>query len=218
MTGSADKYPYVQLERREVAALLPPQYSKVLEIGCGTGEFRNNLDQKHEYWGVEPVEAVVGVAKSRLDRVLVGTYRQVEALVPDEYFDLVVCNDVIEHMPDHDEFLQSIRRKITKGGYLVASIPNVRYILNLWELLVHRNWEYKDAGILDRTHLRFFTRKSLVRTLRDNGYRIDEIAGINPYRPGSISGRALRACATLLFGDDIRYLQFGVRVLDERRR
>lgn len=205
---------YYHGERTEVAVLLPKQYSRVLEIGCGEGGFRNNLNQAHEYWGVEPVESIAKLAQEKLDKVLVGTYQEVESIIPNNYFDLVICNDVIEHMSDHDEFFQSIKKKIKNDGSLVASIPNVRYIGNLWELLIKKDWEYKNNGILDRTHLRYFTRKSLIRTLSNNTFSIEQITGINCYQPRSRLNRVIYFFAVLLFGRDIKYLQFGIRIKD----
>ena len=198
-------------ERLEVVPLLPKEYSRVLEIGCGDGGFRNNLNQEHEYWGVEPVEPIAKLAQEKLDKVLVGTYEEVESRIPNNYFDLVICNDVIEHMPDHDKFFQSIKEKLKKDGSLVGSIPNVRYIGNLWELLIRKDWEYKDIGILDRTHLRFFTMKSLIRALSNNAFSIEQIVGINCYQPRSPLKRVLYILAILLFGRDIKCLQFGIR-------
>ena len=205
---------YYQGQRKEIAALLPKQYSKVLEIGCGAGTFRNNFEQEHEYWGVEPVEAIAKLAQGKLDRVLVGTYEETIDLIPNNYFDLVICNDVIEHMPDHDQFLQSIKAKITTNGSLVASIPNVRYVGNLSDLLVKKDWKYRDEGVLDRTHLRFFTRKSLLRTFRENAFSVEQITGINFYKPPSFLNRIVYCCAILIFSGDIKYLQFAVRVKD----
>ena len=192
--------------------LLPQQYSRVLEIGCAEGKFRENLNQVHEYWGVEPVESSATTASTRLDKVLIGTYQEIHNQIPNDYFDLVICNDVIEHMVDHDEFLQSIKKKIKKGGCLIASIPNVRYLPNLIKILVKKDWEYKDEGILDRTHLRFFTKKSLIRTITDNGYVIDQFMGLNPFRRCSIIKRCFYYFVILLFGQDVRFLQFGIRI------
>jgi 2-polyprenyl-3-methyl-5-hydroxy-6-metoxy-1,4-benzoquinol methylase len=112
--------PYYQSPRHEVVALLPKHYSRVLEIGCGAGRFRENLNQEHEYWGIEPVEPAAKIASKKLDKVLIGTYQEVLEQLPKDYFDLVVCNDVIEHMPDHEEFFQSIKNYIQKDGYLIA--------------------------------------------------------------------------------------------------
>ena len=191
--------------------LLPEQYSKVLEVGCGEGNFRINLSQENEYWGVEPIGTSARKASKKLDKVLIGTFNEMFDQIPDDYFDLVICNDVIEHMTDHEEFFQSIKKKIKKEGCLVASIPNVRYILNLIELLVRKDWEYKDSGILDRTHLRFFTEKSLKRTIIDSGFEIDQFKGINIYRSGGVK-RYFFNVVFMLLGQDARYMQFGIRI------
>ena len=191
--------------------LLPEQYSKVLEVGCGEGNFRKNLSQENECWGVEPIKASARKASEKMDKVLIGTFNEMYDQIPDDYFDLVICNDVIEHMTDHEEFFQSIKKKIKKEGCLVASIPNVRYILNLIELLVKKDWEYKDSGILDRTHLRFFTEKSLKRTIIDSGFEIDQFKGINIYRSGGVK-RYFFNVVFMLLGQDARCMQFGIRI------
>lgn len=206
---------YYELKRKEMRELLPECPLNVLEIGCGEGAFRENFLQVKEYWGVEPVKSIAEAAKDNLDRVLVGTYQDVRDSIPDNYFDLIVCNDVIEHMTDHDEFLQSIKKKIINGGCLVASIPNVRYVKNLWEVLFKKDWKYRGSGILDITHLRFFTQKSINRTMTDNGYSIQRIIGLNSYRPGSILERVMYGISVLFLGEDIKYLQFGIRIVNE---
>ena len=202
---------YFKNNRKEMIPLLPQQYSKVLEIGCGEGVFRQNLSQDSEFWGVEPDRASAKVAAKKIETVLIGTYEEMYNDIPNDYFDLVICNDVIEHLVDHDVFFQSIKKKLTKDGCLVASIPNVRYIKNLNELLVKKDWEYKSDGILDRTHLRFFTEKSLRRTIIDNGFVVDKFMGINPYKKKGFGVRRfLYNLAISLLGADLRYMQFGI--------
>ena len=213
----ADSSVYYQYERKDVTPLLPKHYSRVLEIGCGEGSFRGNLTKECEYWGVEPNEAAARIASERINKVLIGTYLKVLNQLPKDYFDVVICNDVIEHMVDHDEFLQSIKTNLKKDSYLVGSIPNARYVGNLFEFLVKKDWEYKDQGILDKTHLRFFTEKSLKRTIKENGFAIEELQGIYPYQDGSISiksvlRRCLRSFAILIFGQDSKFYQFGIRI------
>ncbi len=207
-----DAVNYYQNYRNEMQPLLPEKYSRVLEIGCGEGYFRSNLKLEHEYWGVEPTAEVAHRATERLDKVLIGTYEEVANHIPSAYFDLVICNDVIEHMTDHDRFLQAIKSKIKPGGCLVASIPNVRHILNLFEVLVKKDWQYKNAGILDRTHFRFFTKKSLERIIIDNGYQADQFMGINGYRGESFILRLFSYFVILGLGQDTRFLQFGIRI------
>lgn len=207
-----DAVNYYQNYRGEMKPLLPTHYSRVLEIGCGEGYFRDNLSIEHEYWGVEPTAEIANRATERLDKVLIGTYEEVANHIPSGYFDLVICNDVIEHMTDHDRFLQAIKSKMKEGGCLVASIPNVRHILNLFEVLVKKDWEYKNEGILDRTHFRFFTKKSLQRIIAENGYQSDQFIGINAYRADSFIKGVFAYFVILGLGQDTRFLQFGIRI------
>lgn len=208
-----DTSAYYQWYRKEMIPFLPKHYSRVLEIGCGEGNFREHLSNEHEYWGVEPVKSIATIASEKLDKVLNGTYQEVVNQIPDDYFDLVICNDVIEHMVDHEEFFQSIKKKIKKDGCLVASIPNVRYLGNLFSILVKKDWEYKNKGILDKTHLRFFTKKSLKRTINNSEFIIDQFKGINSCLVGrSFLERCLYYFAILVFGEDTRFLQFGIRI------
>ncbi|MBX2874293.1 MAG: class I SAM-dependent methyltransferase [Saprospiraceae bacterium] len=203
---------YYTRDRTEMIPALPNSYNKVLEIGCGEGRFRANLELPTEYWGLEPVPEAAEVAREVLDQVLVGTYEQQADQLPEDYFDLVICNDVIEHMTSHDFFFRSIQSKLCKEGVLVASIPNVRHILNLYELLVKKDWEYKDAGILDRTHYRFFTEKSLRAILAQHQYQIEHFEGINRYEGDSLIKGLFGQLVTAFLGKDTRYLQFAIRV------
>lgn len=209
MSTAANYYTH---HRREMIPALPQTYNRVLEVGCGEGRFRANLDQRNEYWGLEPVPAAAEIARGVLDHVLVGTYEQRVEALPAQYFDLVICNDVIEHMTDHDYFFQSIQSKLSPGGVLVASIPNVRHVLNLYELLVKKDWEYKEAGILDKTHFRFFTEKSLRKTLAKHHLQIEYFQGINQYEGDSFLKGLFGRLVTNILGKDTRYLQFAIRV------
>lgn len=212
-------YVYSHHRRPEMVSLMPSldQPLRILEVGCGTGTFRDYVAEGGEYWGIDPARQVSDEANQRLDRVMIGTFDEVFPLLPDEYFDCVVCNDVIEHMSDENAFLQNIKQKLAPGGCIVGSIPNVRYVTNLWELLAARDWQYRDAGILDRTHQRFFTQKSLLRTLKKNHYRIEHFGGINNLFAEKRGPKAwLRTLPTMLLslilGNDTRYLQFAFRI------
>jgi hypothetical protein len=93
-------------------------------------------------------------------------------------------------------------------------------VRTLYELLVERDWRYADAGVLDRTHLRFFTQKSLRRTFREHGYAVEALAGINSALGGGFAPRALLRKAAVLaviagtlgFYWDAQFAQFGFRV------
>lgn len=204
--------PYYGNSRTEMRAFLPDRYRRVLEIGCGEGTFRQNLELPNEYWGVELVPEAALRAQDRLDRVLTGTFEANFEQIPDAHFDLVICNDVIEHMPDHDAFLQAIVTKMAPGGHLMGSVPNVRYLPNLLGLLVDRDWAYGDEGVLDRTHLRFFTSTSLQRSFDASPLELDAIRGINDsYRRGGRSARMKDWLWRQLLGADTAYLQIAFR-------
>jgi 2-polyprenyl-3-methyl-5-hydroxy-6-metoxy-1,4-benzoquinol methylase len=211
---------YYQEDRRVMTAFLPEEYNKVLEIGCGEGNFTRNLKPGCEIWGVEVNSAAGKVALQNMKHVLIGRYDQVADTLPNKYFDLIICNDVIEHMEDHDSFFHAIKEKMKPQGYLIGSIPNVRFYRNLYELLLKKDWRYVDSGILDSTHLRFFTEKSLRRALAASAYRVEKFEGINSARHGSSGFK--RILKEVFFGivlivtfgtyRDIQFLQFGFRV------
>jgi len=209
---------YYTNRRTEMAQFLPRHYRTVLEVGCGEAGFAENLDPSCEYWGVERHNTAAVAASRRAQRVLVGDYMDVETQLPDGYFDLVICNDVIEHMPDHDAFLSKLRMKMKDGGSLVASIPNMRYYYCLRELLLSKDWVYQDHGIMDRTHLRFFTENSIRRSMTDNGFEIEVMHGLNRLRGLKKMVRAL-FFVVLTFGyyRDILYQQFGLRAIYRTR-
>ena len=200
---------YYQNPRREVFDIVPKGASKVLEIGCAAGCFRQNFVDDVEYWGVEPVKDAAEEATARGVRVLVGTYDAVCNQLPEGYFDVVVCNDVIEHMPSPEEFLASVKRKLAPDGVLVGSVPNVRFWGNLVNLLIRRDWKYEASGVLDRTHLRFFTKKSLRRLFKCSGYSLKMIRGIESGRMKAL--KVLLAPILVFVGFDICDMQFIVK-------
>lgn len=204
---------YFQNLRPEVADFLPAHYSKVLEIGCGDGNFHANLKKSCEYWGIEPDKDAAEIAWQKLNKVLMGTYEAVDERLPDHYFDLVICNDVIEHMIDHEAFFKKIKNKLKENSYIIGSIPNVRYIGNLYELLIKKDWQYQAQGILDRTHLRFFTEKSFKRTITENNFIVEEFHGIvGAEFKSSVMVNFSRRLLSYFVGKDTQFLQFGFRV------
>lgn len=197
--------PYYAGTRPELRPFIPAHH-RVLEVGCGRGGFRSNLAPDAEVWGIEMVPDVAQQARGVLHRVLVGRFADVEAQLPQSYFDLVICNDVIEHMPDDREFLLSLRRYIAPGGSLMGSIPNMRHWPVLRGLVLNKEWEYVEQGILDRTHLRFYTVKSFPRLLEETGYTVVRFAGIN--RAIKLWTRRFLSLFFWNWASDLFYIQF----------
>lgn len=200
--------------RGEMLAFLPSHYEKVLEVGCGAGAFHAQLSSGIEYWGVDPSDSAQCVMSGRVHRFLLGCLEDVATDLPDNYFDMIVINDVMEHTPNHESFLLILKGKLAEGGSLVGSVPNVRYVLNLKELLWKKDWAYQaSGGVLDETHLRFFTQKSLIRSLCRTGFVVQRCEGINPiwwsrHRINMTVKRFIFGTVSFVLGRDVPYLQF----------
>lgn len=166
--------------RPEVLRVIPSTSRRVLDVGCAGGEFGKTLkaaNASREVWGVEPRPDVAQHAGSAYDRMLTGRYPDVQ--LPERFFDCIVFNDVLEHMVDPCLVLTTTHRYLTDDGVVVASIPNVRFVPVVANLAFRGRWEYQDAGVLDRTHLRFFTRRSMVEMFEATGYHVKLCRGIN---------------------------------------
>lgn len=201
---------YFSRSREEMLKFLPKKFSNVLEIGCGKGEFGKLVKMTYNirYTGVEADTQSALVAKEHLDMVLVGdVYEQLQFL-QDNNFDLLVCNDILEHLSTPEILLHNLRIKMKSGAVFVCSVPNIRALGNLIHLIIHKDFEYNDWGIRDRTHLRFFTKKSIIRLLKDNDLKIEKIEGINPIV--TFKTKIPLALLQLIGHGDTRFHQYGI--------
>ncbi len=154
---------------------------KILEVGCGTGNFSAQLTKENkETWGVELSEKAAIEAKENLFKVINKSLDDALEELPENYFDVIILNDILEHLLFPWKDLQNLKSKLTKDGVVVSSIPNVRYVKNLFNLIFKKDWKYTDQGILDSTHFRFFTKKSITALYENNGYIIQKMEGVNP--------------------------------------
>ena len=201
---------YYSHPRPMMRAYVPDAARRILDVGCGDGAFAAGLrddrgDRDLEIWGLELDPAAARRAATHLHRVLQGSAEASLGDLPGRYFDCVVMNDLLEHLVEPEEFLRRLHGVLAPGAVLVASIPNVRYFPHVWGLVRHGDWEYRDEGILDRTHLRFFTRASMRGLFERAGYRLRRQEGINP--TGAWRWR-LWNLLTLARAGDMRFLQF----------
>lgn len=170
--------------RQEMLKYIPQKASCLLEVGCGYGNFGELLKKNRsvEVWGIEVNQKAAEIAKHKLDKVICNDFSQAKNLnLPTKHFDCIVFNDVLEHMIDPYSVLLESKDLLTEEGVVITSIPNVRYLSNVYNFLILQDWQYQDCGILDRTHLRFFTKKSMIKMFFDLGYTIDLIEGINSF-------------------------------------
>jgi O-antigen biosynthesis protein len=157
--GRPDNY-YCQA-RPEVAELVPARCRRVLEVGCGSGELGRLLrDRGHHVTGIELVPEMAEHARRWLDRVVTADIERDGFPFPPASFDTLVFADVLEHLVDPWRVLREAVEVLADDGVVVASIPNVQNIDVLRRLLLGR-WDYRERGILDFGHLRFFTLHSI---------------------------------------------------------
>ena len=172
----------------DLLRLIPIDAQVVLEVGCGAGALaeayrRRNPDVR--YLGIEKEAEAARIAEttSRLDHVVVGDAESIElsalglpepARDADPVVDCLVFGDVLEHMIDPWEVLARLSRGVRYGGQVLACIPNVQHYSVLVNLLRGR-WEYQQEGLLDRTHLRFFTLSEIRDLFARAGLHVFEI-------------------------------------------
>lgn len=198
---------YYANPRKEMLDFIPKRTKTVLEVRCGEGSSGAQLKALGmEVWGVEIDQISAAIARRNIDRVLTGDACRLLNCLPTGYFDCIVFNDVLEHLVDPFSLLVSIRSLLTANGVVVSSIPNVRHFSNRKRLLIDKQWQYEDWGILDRTHLRFFTQKSIRAMFSSLGYDIIRLEGISAFVPSW----KFRALNILLLGNlsDTKYAQF----------
>jgi SAM-dependent methyltransferase len=152
---------YYRCERPEVAALVPAECRRVLEVGCGAGGLGRLLKGRgHHVTGVELVPEVAAEARRWLDRVETADVEAAGFPFPPASFDAVIFADVLEHLVDPWRVLREAADLLAPGGRVVASIPNLQHMDVICGLLRGR-WRYRERGITDVGHLRFFTLQTI---------------------------------------------------------
>jgi SAM-dependent methyltransferase len=169
--------PYWSEERSHVADLIPANARRVLDVGCNDGTFGAGVLARvpgREVWGVEPHDLDAATAATRLTGVVNDFYPDGLDRVPGT-FDCVSFNHVLEHMVDPWSALRMTRERLNPSGILVGELPNVRHLPFLVDLAVRGRFEYTDSGLLDRAHLRFFTRSGAEDLFNSSGFVVEEM-------------------------------------------
>lgn len=164
---------YYTQKRPEILELIPIDARRVLDVGCSSGGIGATLKARQpvEVHGVELVEHAAVRAREHLDKVWNSKIEDALPDLPDTYYDCIVAADVLEHVIDPWQTLIALKEKLSADGKIVVSLPNVQN----WEVvsnLLEGKWDYRSEGILDRTHLHFFTRKSVEEFFWNAGLRI----------------------------------------------
>ncbi len=163
--------------RLNILDLIPKGTKSLLDVGCGTGGTGFAAKQRlglQEVVGIELFEPAALAARRKLDRVIIGDIEQLELDLPQNHFDCIICADILEHTKDPWQVLGKLRPFLRDQGILIASMPNIRHIVPILKIIFDR-LEYEESGILDKTHLRFFTLHTIRQMFNDTGYHIQQV-------------------------------------------
>jgi 2-polyprenyl-3-methyl-5-hydroxy-6-metoxy-1,4-benzoquinol methylase len=177
---------YYGWERPELQALVPRDARRILDVGCGGGVFGSALKRRLDahVTGIELVEEAAQVAERHLDEVWRLNLDAADALpTAPGSFDAIVCGDVLEHLRDPHRLLRLLRPYLAPDGRLVCSIPNLKHWSVVHPLLVEDRFTYEDRGLLDRTHVHFFTLHEIGEMMDTTGFHVQYLTSVNKPMP-----------------------------------
>jgi 2-polyprenyl-3-methyl-5-hydroxy-6-metoxy-1,4-benzoquinol methylase len=166
-----DDLKYYNADRIEIKSLIPENVKYILDVGCGTGATWTN--EKFTVTGIEINNDIAQIAEKNISTVIVGDVEKLE--LSEKKFDCIVFADILEHLYNPWEVLKKYSAYLNNNGYVVASIPNIQFYKILRKLVLKGEWQYKDYGILDIDHIRFFTYKSILELFNSSGFKILKI-------------------------------------------
>ncbi len=183
--------------RRDIVPLVPA-VGKLLDVGGGTGATARHLKDIGRAQQIGVMDAVIENHREGIDFYSAADLNDPvaveEFLAAAGPFDAILMLDVLEHLPDPWTMVDTLARAMNPGGVMIASIPNIRHISVLEPLLLRNRWDYAEAGLLDRTHLRFFVRKTAIELMDREGLRVEQV------QPSPIGSRKHKLANAMTLG------------------
>lgn len=161
---------------------------RILELGCGAGAMARAIRARNGgayYVGVDIAEEPLREAADALDVAVCRNLDEISdwqsdselaAALPMEFFDYVICGDVLEHLYDPDAVVRQACQRLRPGGAFLTCIPNVQH-WSVFAQLIKGSWPRVDSGIFDRTHIRWFAFNDMESMLRNAGLSIEAQVG-----------------------------------------
>lgn len=169
---------YFSNARWDIINLIPVGNHKILEVGCGNGAtlcaLKKNM-KAHQVYGVEISDKLSKYLEEHLDGFITGDVELLNIPFEENSFDFIIFGDVLEHLVSPEIVLRKYGKLLKKDGYIIASIPNIKYYSVLLNLIFFDKFEYTESGILDKSHLRFFTKKQIIKMFQSENFEITHI-------------------------------------------
>lgn len=167
--------------------------STVLDIGCASGYFAKALQKKHcHVTGVDIDRKAVANAKKYCDSVVAADMDTEERKrIPKKKYDYILLLDIIEHLKQTDTLLIELKKRLSKNGKIIISTPNIAHLSVRLRLLAG-HFDYTEYGLLDSSHIHFFTKKTLAHTLHSHGLTIHTMTASADFGQIPVLGKFLR--------------------------
>ena len=182
------KRSYFQHARRDLVPFLPDYLGRILEVGCGEASTLGLLKKDNRYeWacGVELDPDAARNASNQIDKVWCGDAEILVDEIQIDPVDTLFCFDILEHLKDPWTALEKYANFLKPSGTVVISLPNIQYYKVALPLLISGRFEYEDAGVMDRTHLRWFVHKTALELAEGAGFQViafHHLVKLKPWR------------------------------------
>jgi 2-polyprenyl-3-methyl-5-hydroxy-6-metoxy-1,4-benzoquinol methylase len=207
MIDTSDNYPWQQLDvglhldslhhdfaPEGLLKMIGVAPLEVLDVGCfcgGSGRWIKEQFPKARITGIEMIAKAAEIAAEAYDEVYVSKFEDVDTISWQGKFDAIIAADVLEHVYNPWAMLQRLKPLISQGGALYVSVPNIRN-LNILMGLAKGEWHYSSRGILDITHIRFFTKTQACEMLEQTGWKVSQVLiNVDPLLSQTFEGKDL---------------------------
>lgn len=173
------EHSYYSIVRESLTSLLMAPPGHVLEIGCGTGKTLEylKLNGASTVSGIELREEVALAASKNkhIDSIYNINFLDANSPIAGKKYDTIILSHVLEHFTEPTKVLSAVKAHMHHNSIFLVAVPNIRHLSVIIPLVLKGEFEYKESGILDHTHFKFFTKKSIVALLNKSGYETKNI-------------------------------------------